>query len=145
MLGLLSAALATVLGAFADSGATKAVVAAYLDIQAQLAGDTMETVQARARTIGEQAGQMGEPGAPLAAASAELEKAGDLKAAREAFARLSDAVIAAAKAGGWTNVKDLKLGYCPMVKRSWLQASATVQNPYYGKAMATCGELKAVQ
>jgi hypothetical protein len=145
MLGLMGAGLATGVRISADSGAMKTVVAAYLDIQAQLAGDMMETVKARARTIGEQAGQMGEAGAPLAAASAELEKAGDLKAAREAFAGLSDAVIAAAKAGGWTNVKDLKLGYCPMVKRSWLQAAATVQNPYYGRAMATCGELKAVQ
>jgi len=129
----------------APSEAMKAVVTAYLDIQTQLAGDTMETVPARAHTIGEHAAQMGQPGSALAVAAAEVEKAKDIKAAREAFGALSDAVIAAAKADGGADVKDLKLAYCPMAKRSWLQAQETVQNPYYGKAMYSCGEIRKLQ
>ncbi len=129
----------------APSEAMKAVVTAYLDIQTQLAGDTMDTVPARARTIGEHAAQMGQPGTAIAVAAAAVEKATDLNAAREAFGGLSDAVIAAAKADGWADVKDLKLAYCPMAKRSWLQAQPTVENPYYGKAMSNCGEIRKLQ
>ena len=66
----------------------------------------------------------------------------DLKAAREAFGPLSDAVVAAAKAEGWKDLGDVKLAYCPMVKRSWLQKDEKINNPYYGTAMATCGEFK---
>jgi hypothetical protein len=145
VLGLVGVCSMTAVPVSAGSEAMKAVVAAYLDIQAQLAGDMIEGIKAKAHAIREQASQMGEPGAPVAAAAAELEKAADLKAAREAFGALSDVVIAAAKADGWRDVKDLKLGYCPMARRSWLQAQTTVQNPYYGKAMLTCGELKTVQ
>ena len=125
--------------------AMKAIVAAYLDIQTQLAGDKIDTVKARAHTIGEQAAQMGQPGTAVGAAAAEVEKARDLNAVRDAFGALSDAVIEAAKADGWSDVTGLKLAYCPMLKRSWLQAEDTVRNPYYGKAMSNCGELRKLQ
>ena len=72
---------------------------------------------------------MGEPGARVSKAAASVEKAADMKATREAFATLSDAVVAAAKADGWTDVSGLKLAYCPMVKHSWLQKGETMQNP----------------
>ena len=32
--------------------------------------------------------------------------------------------------------------YCPMAKASWLQTSKEVANPYLGKAMNTCGEVR---
>ncbi len=66
----------------------------------------------------------------------------DLKAAREAFGGLSDAVVAGAKADGWKDLGDVKLAYCPMVRRSWLQKDEKISNPYYGAAMPTCGEFK---
>ena len=69
----------------------------------------------------------------------------DLKAVREAFGPLSDAVVAAAKADGWTDVSGLKLAYCPMVKHTWLQTADSLQNPYFGKAMPTCGEFRPMQ
>ena len=69
----------------------------------------------------------------------------DLKAAREAFAQLSEAVVAAAKKDGWTDVSGLKLAYCPMVKHSWLQSQDTLQNPYLGKTMLNCGEFRKMQ
>ena len=46
--------------------------------------------------------------------------------------RLSDAVVAAAKAEGWKDLGDVKLAYCPMVKQSWLQKDEKIRNPYYG-------------
>jgi hypothetical protein len=31
--------------------------------------------------------------------------------------------------------------YCPMKKSYWLSADAVIKNPYYGKAMLTCGKV----
>lgn len=131
--------------AAATSEEMKAVVAAYLDIQGQLVSDKFETVQTQARTISEQAGKMGKAGEGLRSAVSALERAADIKAARDAFGPLSEAVIAAARAGGWADVSGLKLAYCPMARRSWLQSAEAIQNPYYGKAMATCGEFRTLQ
>jgi Cu(I)/Ag(I) efflux system membrane fusion protein len=78
----------------------------------------------------------------MAKAAKAVAAATDIKAAREAFGPLSDAVIAAAKAEGWKDLSDVKLAYCPMVKQSWLQKEEKIHNPYYGTAMATCGEFK---
>jgi hypothetical protein len=123
----------------------KAIVASYLDIQTQLVANKTDTVKARAHAIGEQARHMGVPGAAVAKAAADVEKAGDIKGIREAFGPLSEAVIAAAKADGWTDVSGLKLVYCPMVKQHWLQKGDAIQNPYYGQAMAGCGVFTAMQ
>jgi Cu(I)/Ag(I) efflux system membrane fusion protein len=123
----------------------KAIVASYLEIQAQLAADKLDTVKAQAQTIGEQAAKLQQGGTAIATAAADLEKAGDIKAVRDAFGPLSAAVVAAAKADGWTDVSGLKLAYCPMVKQTWLQSGEAIQNPYFGKAMSTCGEFRKMQ
>jgi len=137
------AGLIAVMGVRAEaSEPMKAIVASYLDIQQQLAGDKIDGVKARAHAIGEQAAKLGTGGSAIAAAASDVEKAADIKAVREAFGPLSDALVAAAKADGWTDVSGLKLAYCPMVKRTWLQAADSLQNPYFGKAMPTCGEFR---
>jgi hypothetical protein len=123
----------------------KAIVASYLDIQTQLVADRTDTVKQKAHAIAGQARHMGAAGAAVARAAADLEKAGDIKAIREAFGPLSEAVVAAARADGWTDVSGLKLVYCPMVKQHWLQKGDAIQNPYYGQAMAGCGVFKAMQ
>jgi len=123
----------------------KAIVASYLDMQQQLAGDKTDTVKAQAHAIGEQAAKLEKAGSAIVSAAANVEKAADLKAVREAFGPLSDAVVAAAKADGWTDVSGLKLAYCPMVKHTWLQTADSLQNPYFGKAMPTCGEFRPMQ
>jgi uncharacterized protein DUF3347 len=127
------------------SEAMKAIVASYLDIQSQLVADKLDTVKGQAHAIGAQAAKMGKPGEGIVSSAAAVEQAADLKAARDAFGGLSEAVIAAAKADGWSDVSGLKLAYCPMVKRSWLQSAEAIQNPYYGKAMAACGEFRKMQ
>ncbi|MEO7274568.1 MAG: DUF3347 domain-containing protein [Vicinamibacterales bacterium] len=123
----------------------KAIVASYLDIQSQLVADKIDTVKAQARTIGAQAAKLEKGGGAIVAAAAEVEKAADIKAVREAFGPLSAAVVDAAKADGWSDVSGLKLAYCPMVKQTWLQSGEAIQNPYFGKAMATCGEFRKMQ
>jgi hypothetical protein len=140
----LAACLMVVLagGALQASDAMKAIVGSYLQIHAALADDKTEGVAAAAKAIGAQAAGMGTEGAPIVAAAKTLEKAGDIGAARVAFGNLSDAVIAAAKAEGFKDLPDVKVAYCPMVRKSWLQKDGTISNPYYGSSMQTCGEFK---
>jgi hypothetical protein len=55
-------------------------------------------------------------------------------------------VIARVQADGSKEAAaDLKIAYCPMVKKSWLQREEQVRNPYYGAQMLTCGELKPLK
>ena len=85
---------------------------------------------------------MGAGGTAIVKAAKSMEDAADLKAAREAFGALSDAVIAAGTAEGWKDVPDLRVAYCPMIKKSWLQKDDVIKNPYYGASMSSCGEIK---
>ena len=124
------------------SDAMKAIIASYMDIHTHLFTDKMDGVKPAAAAIAVQASSMGAGGAAMAAAAKRMEAAADLKAARDAFGALSDAVIAAGKAEGWKDVPDVKVAYCPMVNKSWLQKDGSIRNPYYGPAMPTCGEFK---
>jgi Protein of unknown function (DUF3347) len=129
-----------------SADATKAIVTSYLEIQAQLAADHFENVKGPARALTAQAVALGKQGADLAKAATAFEAAADLKGAREAFGALSDAVIAHVKASPSKDVgSDLRLAYCSMVKKSWLQRDAQVRNPYYGTTMSNCGEFKPLR
>ena len=124
------------------SESLKAIVDSYVSIQSQLAADKIDDVKAPARAIATEAATMGKAGTDLTKAAARLENAADIKAAREAFAALTDAVMAAGKAQGWKDVQGVRLAFCPMVNRSWLQKDQQIRNPYYGSQMLTCGEFK---
>jgi Protein of unknown function (DUF3347) len=77
--------------------------------------------------------------ADVAKAAEAVAKAADLKAARTAFAALSDEMI---KVRNATKGDRPAIGFCPMVNKSWLQAkSDKIGNPYE-PAMAECGMLK---
>ena len=75
----------------------------------------------------------------MAKAARTVADARDLKAARDAFGALSDAVVAAAKAEGFKDIGEVKLAFCPMANRQWLQKEDNIRNPYYGSAMPDCG------
>jgi Cu(I)/Ag(I) efflux system membrane fusion protein len=124
------------------SDSLAAIVDSYLQIQAQLAADKVEGTREPARAIAAQAATMGPGGAALVKAANAVGAAADLEAARAAFGPLSDAVLEAGKAAGWKGVEGVRLAYCPMVKRSWLQKGEQIRNPYYGSQMLACGEFK---
>jgi Protein of unknown function (DUF3347) len=124
------------------SESMKAIVGSYLEIHAALAADKTEGTAAAAKAIAAEATRMGPAGANISTAARSLEGAADLKAARAAFGDLSDAVIAAAKLDGFKDMPDVKIAYCPMARKSWLQKDAAIKNPYYGSSMLTCGEFK---
>jgi hypothetical protein len=121
----------------------KSVLDQYLMIQTNLANDSIQGLEEHASAIAKAVkGDDMKMLAPDVAKQAEtLAKATDLKAAREAFKPLSASLIkylADNKAGKGTYHET----FCPMVKASWLQTGAGIKNPYMGKAMLTCGELK---
>ena len=119
-----------------------ALVDPYLRIHTALAGDRMDGVKLNAATVTAQAAKLGTGAASIEAASKKLEMAADLPAARTAFGELSQAMLAYANGTKSSLGPDVHELYCPMVQKSWLQKGKATQNPYYGKAMLTCGELK---
>ncbi len=140
---VLISAIVVVAGVIArGSESTKAIVASYLQIHAALSADKIDGVKPAAAAIAKEAAGLGAPGDAVVKAANTMESARNLKAAREALGPLSDAVIAIAKADDWKDLPGLKVGYCPMVRKSWIQKDGTVNNPYYGSQMLTCGELK---
>ncbi|SRR5258706_964606 len=121
----------------------KSVLDHYLAIQKELAKDSTKGVDEHANAIAKAVkGDEMKMLPPDVANQAEtLAKAKDLKAAREADKPLSASLIkylADNKAGMGTYHE----AYCPMVKASWLQTEKAIKNPYMGKAMVSCGELK---
>src|SRR6266496_1089950 len=136
----------TTLSAAEDSALmepVKLVLDHYLMIQTDLAKDSVKGLDEHANAIAKAVkGDAMKMLSPDVAKQAEaLAKAKDIKAAREAFKPLSTSLIkylADNKAGKGTYHE----AYCPMVKASWLQTSKHITNPYMGKSMLTCGELK---
>jgi hypothetical protein len=105
------------------SDTDKQFLARYEKIRGALAADDL----AAARTA---AGDLGDEGAALA-------KSSSLKEARAAFEKLSDKAkqLVAGQSGYY-------LVHCPMLQKDWVQTSEKIANPYYGKEMASCGEIK---
>jgi protein SCO1/2 len=117
------------------------IVDPYLRIQRALNVDTIAGVKSDARLIADRAATLGTKGAAMQAAAVDLQQAADLTAARTAFARLSDAVIQYARESGATLGAEVKVAYCPMVQKYWLQKGDAIQNPFYGKQMSDCGRI----
>jgi hypothetical protein len=119
----------------------KAIVDSYLTIHAQLAADKTDGIKAAATNIASKAESMGASGAAILKSAKAIAAAPDLTAARVAFGPLSDAVIAGARADG-QDFGGVKVAFCPMNKRSWMQKEPAIKNPYYGTMMPSCGEFK---
>jgi hypothetical protein len=98
-------------------------LARYEKIRSALAADDLGAARAAA-------GDLGEEGTQLA-------KSSSLKDARSAFEKLSNKAkqLAAGQTGYY-------VVHCPMLQKDWVQTSEKIANPYYGKEMATCGEIK---
>ena len=117
------------------------IVEPYLRIQRALNVDTIAGVKGDARLIADQTATLGSKGTAMQAAAGEVQQASDLTTARAAFARLSDAVIQYIRETGAGFGDEVKVAYCPMVQKYWLQKGDTIQNPFYGKQMSDCGRI----
>jgi len=69
-----------------------------------------------------------------------LGSAADLTAAREIFYDLSKPMV---RLNELLAGERMKVVYCSMAKKSWLQRHEKIANPYHGKTMAGCGEIVA--
>ena len=93
----------------------------YEQVLKALVDDNLDAAKQAAHTLPDGAGS-------------DLENAKDLKAARVAFATISQ--TAEKMAAG---VPGYHVFYCPMAKKDWVQQTTVVANPYEGKEMLTCG------
>jgi hypothetical protein len=129
----------------ASTEALRDVVKTYLEIHTLLTQDKFGEVKGPASKLVSQTASLGKAGADVAKAATAFAAAGDLNSARDAFGPLSDALIARVKADGTSGlVSELRIGYCPMNHRSWVQREELAKNPYYGTAMVTCGSVRPV-
>ena len=137
-IAVIAAALAA-LAVPASAAVADGLAVPYLHIQVVLANDSTDGVAEAARTIAAEAAEMGEQAAAIGAAAEALAEATDLRSARDAFGPLSDALIVYAREVGFG---ELRLAYCPMVDKEWVQATSEIRNPFYGSMMLTCGEFR---
>jgi len=120
---------------------TSPLVEAAVAIQVALSRDTMVGVAAQAKALRDAATTLGESGAAVAAAANDIAQQTTIADARRAFGTMSEALVASIKGGAVALGPGNRVGYCPMVRKSWLQKDGPVANPYYGEKMLTCGEL----
>lgn len=123
------------------TGPVKSVFGHYLQIQADLANDSLTGVAENADAISKAVqGDTKALPAEVGSQAEALAQAKDLKTARAAFKPLSDALI---KYLADHKAKDAYVQvYCPMANANWLQADKNLNNPYLGKAMSECGEIQ---
>jgi Cu(I)/Ag(I) efflux system membrane fusion protein len=71
-----------------------------------------------------------------------------IEAARQAFERLSNEMIALVRQFGIPQNRSLHRMHCPMAFNNkgadWLQVNADILNPYFGASMLKCGEVSEV-
>jgi Cu(I)/Ag(I) efflux system membrane fusion protein len=115
----------------------------YVKVQGALVEDSLQGLSGAGTAIAKaiQADSKHALPAKVAEQADALGKAKDLESARAAFKTLSDTLIEFVKtqkaAAGTYHI-----AYCPMAKASWLQTGTPVMNPYMGKSMPHCGQLK---
>ena len=93
--------------------------------------------QVRAALAADDLGAARKTAAPLGKPGVAIANSKSLEEARAAFATLSgDAIKLAAGQPGYYVL------HCSMVNKDWVQTSMPPSNPFTGKSMAACGEVK---
>jgi hypothetical protein len=136
---VIAAALALLPLAARAAEVSKALVQPAIDIQVSLASDKMDGVQQNAMAVEAEAAKLGAPAARIVGAAKQLEKTTKIQDARVAFGAMSEAILAYMEAEKLTPASGVRVAFCPMVKKSWLQQGGEIRNPYYGSSMLTCG------
>ena len=121
---------------------SRAVLDPYLKIQAALADDSMDGVKQNAGNVATAATALGAPAMKIDTTAVQLASAAEIGDARDKFGALSEAIDTYMTGLKLTAPEGLKVAVCPMVHKPWLTASATIDNPYYGKSMSTCGNFR---
>lgn len=121
---IVAAATFAVAAVAADlSDQDKQFLSGYEKIHVALAADDLAAAKSAAKDLGTD--------------GADIAKAASLKDARAAFEKLSTRATSLV-----TGQSGYYVVHCPMLKKDWVQTSEKITNPYGGKEMATCGEIK---
>jgi hypothetical protein len=101
----------------------KKFLTSYEEIHIALAADNLAGAKLAATELGE--------------SGSDIAKANSLKDARTGFEKLSARAktITAGQSG-------YRVAHCPMLNKDWVQTSTIISNPYGGKEMVGCGEIK---
>jgi hypothetical protein len=121
---------------------SRSVIDPYLKIQEALSDDKMDGVKANAGNVATAAAALGAPAMKIDTAAVQLSNAVEIEDAREKFGTLSDAIDTYMTGLKLKAPEGVKVAVCPMVHKPWLTASATIDNPYYGKSMLSCGSFR---
>ncbi len=101
----------------------KKFLTSYEKIHVALAADNLADAKVAAAELGDSGN--------------DIAKANSLKDARIGFEKLSaQARTMVAGQSGY------HVAHCPMLNKDWVQTSTTISNPYGGKEMVSCGEIK---
>jgi hypothetical protein len=118
------------------------IVDPYLKIQDALASDSVDDVRANAGNIATAATALGAPAMKIDTSALQLASASDLADARVKFGALSEAIDAYMTGMKLAPPDGVRVAFCPMVLKPWMQRDGTLRNPYYGSQMLTCGSYR---
>jgi membrane fusion protein, copper/silver efflux system len=120
----------------------RSIVDPYLKIQLALADDSMDGVKANAGNVATAASGLGAPAMKIDTAALQLASATELDDARVKFGALSQAIDTYMTGLKLTMPEGVRVAFCPMAQKPWLQEGSAINNPYYGKSMQTCGAFR---
>ena len=123
---------------------SKAILDPYLKIEAALVEDGIDGVRANAGDVATAATALGAPAMKIDTAAVKLAATTTLTDARERFADLSEAIDTYMTGLHLKTPEGVKVAFCPMLRKPWLQEGETLANPYFGKNndMSTCGSFR---
>ena len=119
-----------------------AIVDPYLKIQQALASDSVDDVRANAGDLATAATALGAPAMKIDTSAVQLASAADLPDARTKFGALSEAIDAYMTGMKLNPPEGVRVAFCPMVLKPWMQQDGALRNPYYGSQMLTCGSFR---
>ena len=122
---------------------SRGIVEPYLSADAALASDRIDGVKANAADISSAARALGPSGRrhrhgrrPVGVGAPSIDDA------RTKFGVLSEAIDAYMANQHLAPPAGVRVAFCPMAMRPWLQRDGALRNPYYGSQMLTCGSFR---
>lgn len=107
----------------------------YEGVRAALSADNLGGIQPHVKLLAASVEATG--GTDARKAAEALATATTIEDARKHFGALSILLVPKFQEAG---IKGASAYYCSMAKLPWMQRAHTVENPYYGRSMLTCGE-----
>lgn len=121
-------------GAHSAPTPTRQAFEHYEGVRVALSADNLADVAPHARPLAASVAEVG--GADATRHADALAASTTLDDARKHFAELSTILVPKFQA---EKIPGATAFMCSMKKQPWMQKGDTVENPYYGKSMATCG------